>query len=229
MVLKYETRDGAGNDIVVDVPIKEFPIVKRQFCCPICCRECDEGSELKKIVSNAFTDFQYVGSMICPECSRLFSLYKYSYIADPDGIRLLNVRQIRDELLRPQKPPFRFVITLSQKKHNFYCNSVNYDSDPFIVNLEQEPIRTTRERMRELFDFVECLQTLGSSKAQLADCEISYNVIRKFPSSAWDDLCQKLKTELHGSREIRIPLYCGQKRNIEESEAICIINSLLTA
>ena len=228
-ILQYATRDGEGNEIVKDVEIKEFPKVNVQFVCPICHQDREEGSELKKVVSGSFTDYQYMGDYICTECTKLFSLFKYSYVVDPDGMRLLNVRQIKRELLTPQKPPFRFVITLSQKKHNFYCNKINYDSNPFIVNLEQESILTTNERMKELFDFVECLQTLGASKSQLLGGEISFVVAGKIGTDNWLKISKKLSDELSGSREIQIPLYCGQKRDIEEEEAICIINSILTA
>ena len=78
--LLYRTRDGNGNDIVKEIKIKEFPIVKKDFKCPICHKEQNQGNEMKKIVSSNFTDWGYIdGDMICTECSRLFSLYFYSY------------------------------------------------------------------------------------------------------------------------------------------------------
>lgn len=221
----YRTRDGQGNDIIKDVKIKQFPAHEVEFDCPICKRHVTSGVRTKDIVSSNFTDWAYVGDYVCHDCADLFSLYFYNYIVDPDGIRLLNVRELRDQLTTPQKPPFLFVITTSQKKHLFYKSLWNYDNKRFAVNLETETIYTTPKRMKQLFDFVECLQTLGCSKEKLKRCEMFFPAAQKFGVAGFNFL----QRELENSREIQIPLYCGQKRDITEEEAICCINSILKA
>lgn len=224
MELHYETRDDKGNDIVKIVPIKEYPVQADDFLCPICRQIRHEGSQIKKIVSGKFTDWAYVGDMICTDCAKLFSLYFYSYIVDPSGIRLLNVRQLRDELCTEQKTPFRFIITTTQKKHLFYRSVLNESEKRFAVNLETETIYTTCQRMQWLFDFVELLQTLGASKKAMQDGEIPFQVLQKVGFKALD----VLQGEISKSREIQIPLFCGQKRSITEEEAKCSLISLLT-
>lgn len=224
MELRYETRDEKGNDIVKIVPVKEYPVESGEFLCPICRKQKHEGSRVKKIVSGHFTDWAFVGDMVCTDCTRLFSLYFYSYVVDPSGIRLLNVRQLRNELCRRQTPPFRFIITTSQKKHLFYRSVMNENSDRFAVNLETETIYTTPERMKWLFNFVELLQTLGANKKAMQEGDIAFSVLQKVGLKALDLLHQ----ELRESREIQIPLFCGQKRNISEEEAKCNLISLLT-
>lgn len=224
MKLRYETRDEKGNDIVKIVRIKKYPVQSTEFFCPICRQIRHEGSQIKKIVSGKFTDWAYVGDMICTDCAKLFSLYFYSYIVDPSGIRLLNVRQLRDELCTEQKTPFRFIITTTQKKHLFYRSVLNESEKRFAVNLETETIYTTCQRMQWLFDFVELLQTLGASKKAMQDGEICFQVLQKVGFKALD----LLQNELSKSREIQIPLFCGQKRNITEEEAKCSLISLLT-
>lgn len=223
-IAQYRTRDGQGNDIIKDVKIKQFPAHEVEFDCPICHRHVTSGIRTKDIVSSNFTDWAYVGEHVCPDCADLFSLYFYSYVVDHDGIHLLNVRELRDQLTAPQKPPFLFVITTSQKKHLFYRAKWNNSSNRFAVNLETETIYTTPERMRTLFDFVECLQTLGSGKERMKVGEIPFQVLQK---TGFTPL-KFLQKELQG-REIQIPLYCGQKREITEEEALCCINSILTA
>lgn len=224
-IIPYRTRDGQGNDILKDVKIKQFPAHEVEFDCPICKRHATSGVRTKDIVSGNFTDWAYVGDYVCHDCADLFSLYFYNYIVDPDGIRLMNVRELRDQLTTPQKPPFLFVITTSQKKHLFYKARWNYDSRRFAVNLETETIYTTPERMKQLFDFVECLQTLGCSKEAMKSGKIPFQLFLK---TGYGPM-QFLRSELDNSREIQIPLYCGQKREITEGEAICCINSILTA
>lgn len=222
--LKYNTRDSSGTDIIKMIKIKQFPIVKKEIVCPICKKSAVECNEIKKIVSSDFTDWSNVGDYICTDCAELFSLYFYNYIVDPDGIRLLNVRELREELCKEQKTPFIFVITTTQKKHLFYLSKTNYNSRYFAVNLETETIYTTCERMKTLFDFVECLMGLGASKLSISEGEIPFQVLKKTGFK----VLEYLQKELKESHEIRIPLYCGQKRDLSEVELICTINSVLT-
>ena len=223
--IPYLTRDAKGNEFTKCVDIKQYSGVEVDFYCPICGDHANIGVRVKDIVSSNFTDWQYVGDYVCGRCADLFSLYFYSYVVDPDGIHLLNVRQLREQLITPQKVPFLFVITTSQKKHLFYRSTWNYNNSLFAVNLETETIYTTPERMRILFDFVECLQSLGCTKDSLKRGEISFCAAQKVGSGGF----RFLRKELTNSREIQIPLYCGQKRNISEEEAICVINSILRA
>ena len=226
MELLYQTRDGKGNDITKEVTIKAFPARDVEYTCPICNTGQTQGIPLKKIISSSFTDYAFIGGdYICEECSKLFSLYFYSYIVSPDGIRLLNVRQLRDELCRRQTPPFRFIITKSQKKHLFYRSAVNSNPDRFFVNLETEPICTTCERMRELFAFVENLLTLGASKAGMQAGQIPFAVLQK----AGMDAMVYLADELRESREIQIPLFCGQKLELSEEDCLCNLDLILRA
>lgn len=224
-IIKYNTRDGKGDDVIADVKIKRYPAREVALDCPICGRHAERAIGVKDIVSPNFTDWAFVGDYVCPDCADLFSLYFYSYVVSPDGIRLLNVRELRDALITPQKTPFLFCITTSRKKHLFYRAAWNHDAGHFAVNLETETIFTTPGRMRELFDFVEALQTLGASKERLKAGEIPFQTAARIPAApAWE----KLRRELQFSREIQIPLYCGQKRDISEEAAICILISTLT-
>ena len=222
MVIRYNTRDGKGKDIIKDVEIKEFPVDDVNFTCPICRTQVKHGIAIKRIVSSNFTDWAYVGDYVCPECAKLFSLYFYSYEVSPKGIELFNARETSAKILGAHTTPFRLIITKSRKKHLFYKSELNYDTDTFAINLEDETIHTTRERMRELFDFVECLMTLGQSKVQMANGEMAMKTIEKVGFGA----LRKLTHELEVSREIQIPLFCGQAREISEEEAITCITIL---
>lgn len=224
MIIKYNTRDGKGNDIIKDIKIKEFPIIQSDFECKICGKQCSEGCRTKDIVSSNFTDWVYVGDMICPECTRLFSLYFYSYIVEDGDISIMNVRELRDNILRPHKTPFKLIITKTGKKHLFYRCPENLSDESFAIQLENETIYTNHVRMRYLFDFVENLMTLGQSKLQMELGNINYDILA---ADYGEDVFKKLHEELFGSREIQIPLFCGQKRDISKEDAICNIISLL--
>lgn len=225
MELDYFTRDGKGNDFVKKVAIKEFPIESVDFECPVCHRHCTTGSCTKKCVSSNFTDWEFVGKYICVDCSKLLSLYFYNYIVENGKISLFNVREVYDTIMRDHDTPFKLIITKSQKKHLFYKAIENLQDTQFAIQLESETIFTNRERMKILFDFVECMQVLEVSKSMMLDGKLPMNVMfESFGVRAY----QFLKHELTSSREIQIPLYCGQKRNISEEEAKCCLISILT-
>lgn len=222
MKLQYNTRDEKGIDFVKEVDVKQFPSVKCEFVCSVCNKPQTNGVLTKKIVSSNFTDHAFIGDMVCAKCAELFSLYFYSYVVSPAGIRLMNVREIKEQLLAEHEAPYMIVITMSKKKHLFYRAKWNYGGEQFAVNLETETIYTTRERMRQLFMFVESLQTLGQSKQKLSEGEIRHDILSKVGLGALHFLQRELKR-----REIQIPLYCGQTLNISEEEALCYLNSIL--
>lgn len=154
----------------------------------------------------------------------MFSLYFYSYIVEDGNIQLFNVREARDVILRPHIVPFKLIITKSGKKHLFYRCTENLSDSYFAVQLENETVFTTRGRQHELFDFVECLLTVGAGKMMMQDGDLPYDIMRK----EWGpDALSYLKHEIKTSREIQLPLFLGQKREITEEEAICCITSIL--
>lgn len=220
--LTYKTRDESGNDIIKEIALKDFKVREVNCKCSICHSPLQSGIRVKDIVSADFTDWAYVGEYVCEKCADLFNLHFYNYIVDPDGIHLYNIREIGEQILLPQKPPFLFIITISKKKHLFYKGKWNYSAENFAVNLEAEIIYTSINRMKYLFDFVELLLTLGCSKSMMKQGEVPFKVIQKI--GFW--ILEKLNEEIRSSREIQIPIYCGQKRNLTEEEAICNINLL---
>lgn len=225
--LRYETRDGTGKDIIRDIPIKEFKKQKCDCCCDICGQDISEGTAIKDAVSSNFTDWQiFQNGFICEKCSELFSVYPYSYVYSPSvGIELMNVRQIRDRItnLDGVTPPFMICISATQKKHLFYRSKFNNSKAIFAVNLETETIYTSCERQKILFDIVENLLALKCTKEMLKLGKLS-NVI---PISKAPIIFDFLWDELNRSREIQIPLFCGQKKEISEEEALCNLDSIL--
>lgn len=225
--LHYITRDGKGNDIEKEIPIKEFKISECSCICDICDAKITSGIKIKDAVSGHFTDWEFFSNgYICPKCSELFSVYPYSYIYTPSGIELMNVRQIRNRLLSLDniQTPFMICISTSQKKHLFYRAKLNNSVKNFAVNLETETILTSCERQKTLFDFVENLQALDCTKDMLKAGKIS----PKIPIKHAPIILNFLWRELNTSREIQIPLFCGQKRDVSKEEALCNLDLILT-
>lgn len=226
--ITYRTRDEKGNDFVKEVELKSFPAydINGSTECAVCGKEINAGCRVKDCVSGNFTDWAYIhGDYICPECARLLNLYFYSYIVENGEIQLFNVREIKENLLRAHVTPFKFIITVNRKKHLFYRTPENLSDGIFAVQLETETICTSRERQEMLFSFVENMMALGQGKEQMGRGEISFEVYRKVGERALNFL----DSELRLSREIQIPLYCGQKLNITEEEAKCNLDLILKA
>lgn len=222
--LIYNTRDGKGNDIVKEVKIKQFDIIEQDFKC-MCGKNCTKGTPIKKIVSSNFTDWAFVSPFVCVDCSKLFSLYFYNYITDPNGIRLFNIREMVEEIQREQKPPFRIIVTTSQKKHLFYKSKPNDNSKKFYVNLEGEQIYCNIEKLREQFLFVGSMQTLGQSKTRLKEGDIDYKIFKQLGHIGHK--CLKYLSGQLKTRQIQIPLYLSQKLEITEEKALCNLDLIL--
>lgn len=222
MNLKYNTRGADGNDITKEIAIKKYPSISVRFIC-MCGKECTEGIPVKKIVSSNFTEWGLVSEYVCEHCADLFSLYFNSYILNSDGIRLLNVREMAEEIQKPQKPSFKIIISVSQKKHLFYKAVYNDNPDRFIANLEEERISCDLDTLREQFLFVGSLQALGESKERLKTGEIRHDILIKTGHAALNYLQEQLKT-----RQIQIPLHLSQKLNILSEDAICNLNLILS-
>ena len=221
--LLYNTRDADGKDITKTVEIKKYCAIPVNFMCRICQTEQTRGVDIKKIVSGNFTDWQYVGEYVCEKCADMFSLFRYSYIQNGDDVRLFNVREMAEEIQLPQTPPFKIIVSTSQKKHLFYKAVTNHDPINFSANLEEEKILCNIDKLRELFLFVGYMQAIGESKKRLADGEIRNDILQKTGYRALKYLQNELKT-----RQIQIPLFLSQKINITQEEAICNLDLIVS-
>jgi len=226
--IPYNTRDKDGKDITQTIEVKTYPTVPLDIVCPLCGVTAQTAVDIKDIVSDNFTDWQFIGGRhVCAECAKMFTFYRYSYIVNDGRIRLLNIREMAQEIQKPQEPPFKIVASVSQKKHLFYKAVFNNDSENFYANLEEETILCNLEKLREHFTFVGSLQALGESKKRLAEGVIRFDILEflskhKLAQKALAYLKQELKT-----RQIQIPLYLSQKPNITQEEAVCNMDSTL--
>lgn len=215
--LIYNTRDGKGVDIIVEINPKERKPAEIVGKCSFCNKGINgEGYNLKKVVSANFTDYNLLSSdkYVCKECEFCTNLYKYTYASSPDGFKLLNVREACKEIQKPQKPPFIFVVSTSGKKHLFYKAVVNYNPNLFTANLEDEKIQVNLELLQEQFKVIQNLQALGESKMAIAENKLRHVTLTTFkqPLLVWLERQQKTK-------QFKIVLHLAQKLDVDEETA----------
>lgn len=128
-----------------------------------------------------------------------------------------------DEIQKEQLPPFKIIISVSQKKHLFYKAVFNQNPKLFTANLEEEQISCNIDKLRELFLFIGSLQALGESKKNISMGIIQYKILKRIGLKGILYLQQELK-----DRQIQIPLHLSQKLNISEGEALCNLDLILS-
>lgn len=220
---EYNTNK-AGEDVVVYVEPKKYASAPCDAVCAFCGRDITEGIPLKNVISGNFTDFQALktSDFTCPECAQACSFFNYNFIADRNGLRLLNNQDLAREIQKEQQTPFVCVISTSKKKHLFYDAVVNNSSDNFICRFELENIPVNLEQMRRDFLFIGSLQALGEYKQSIEDGSLWIETIRKLGVEVLDFLNTCLKR-----RSFFVPLFLSQKPDIDEETAIHNIRELL--
>ena len=220
--VRYNTRapdpDNKGKmiDIVKEFAPKDKPLTVSACACAMCGVNGRPGIELAKTVSSNFTDFNLLGESpyICEACLFALNLYRYSFIAG-ETLRLLNVREMAAEIVRPQTPPFVAVISKTQHKHLFLRAVVNYNAENFTASLEDELISVNLERLRRQMLLIGSLQALGQSKTALAEDGVGFNIYKIFGRRVLEYYANEIKT-----RQMQIPLFLSQALGIGEEQAI---------
>lgn len=214
----------AGEAIVTYVEPKKYICSSCETICAFCGKDIVKGVPLKNVVSGNFTDYQALkpSEFSCYDCAQACSFFHYSYIADQNGLRLLNNREMVEEIQKAQQPPFVCVVTTSKKKHLFYEAVVNNSSVNFICRFEQENIPVNLEQLRQDFVFIGSLLALGEYKQSIEEGSLRTKTVNKLGVAVVDFLNTCLNR-----RSFFIPLFLSQKPDIEEEIAISNIKELL--
>ena len=128
----------------------KIPIYQIDTVCAFTGLEITEGVKIFDLVSDVFTDWEYVkypsgyASIDLAMCvsdtikgkTRNNSLRNYSYFASNDELRILNRQDILDLILNIPSIPFRIAVSFNQKKHTTYKTALNNDNDTFVITTD---------------------------------------------------------------------------------------------
>lgn len=115
-------------------PIETEPV---DGICAVCGREINEGVPIKKVMSNSFTDWNFLADMTtshvcaaCTWCIKEPKMRRSQWIATKHRLLFFKREEIERWLLDPPESPFVFFVTASYKKHGSFRARVN-DSQRF--------------------------------------------------------------------------------------------------
>ncbi|KRM92877.1 hypothetical protein FC24_GL000894 [Loigolactobacillus rennini DSM 20253] len=185
-------------------PMDKCVPVKAETHCTICGAPITHGVPVKKALSSNYTNWdqhkapssKYVGPA-CYFTIKLNTKYhrmaldRYSFCATTDHLSILNRWQVRDYLIKPPKPPFVLVCTVSQQKHLALHSRISYQQSRFYCQFENQTLLID-PTFKPLVNFMEALYSIGISKQQLAQGKLNYAKLKDYDFTGVKQIMIKL-------------------------------------
>lgn len=139
-------------------------IEKQDTKCCLCGKEVTICVKNKKILSENFTNYEYMrfkSDYMCINCAKCIKddrLRKNNFIADKEKIILFKQNELEKyvfELDKYTTIPFVFAITRSFKKHNSFKCNLNYDYKHFYIQEEDKKYLFNVETMKKLYKILD--------------------------------------------------------------------------
>lgn len=146
--------------------------------CAFTGKEIDKGISLKEVIKDTFTDHSYLkynseyasieiaASManIIEGKQGLISLRNFSFIVNDYKLVLLKNSEIMDYILNPIKPPFRFCISFSNKKHLYFKSKINLSKEFYTVTTDLGDCEVSVGRIKKIFPILQKWYTVIPGK-----------------------------------------------------------------
>lgn len=204
--------------------------------CVLCGKEFNGGFESKHLLGDTFNDWDVCKSpesrVMCKACAFTLllnmehsrcKLNTYSFVAD-ETLSICNRQQVRDYLVSPPKPPFIFIIAVSQKKHLVIKSEIAYDDTYFPVQWEEERVYCDAEQVRDHIMFAEALRGIGFTKEEILTGGFNSAKASKFNASTLLRIEEEILARKK-ERSYALAVFAAQIQSEEEAE--CCLVSLL--
>lgn len=214
-------------------PMDKCVPVKAETRCTICGAPIRYGVPVKKALSSNYTNWaqhkapssQYVGPA-CYFTIKLNTKYhrmaldRYSFCATKNHLSILNRWQVRDYLIKPPKPPFVLVCTVSQQKHLALHSRISYQQSRFYCQFENQTLLID-PTFKPLVNFVEALYSIGISKKQLAQGKLNYAYLKDYDFDSVKTIMVKLANYVQ-QPSFGLAIHVATK--IKEAEALSYLD-----
>jgi len=203
-------------------------LVSVESICAVCGHAITEGVPIKKVVSDAFTNWDILADAtathVCEACTWCIKNRKTRqscYVATAKELIFFKRDKIEQYLFDPPGPPFVIFVTKSFKKHGSFRAAVNMSPKLFYVQLEDRQILFSPNKYRDLFDLMKKMYVTFNKMEEIGKGNYIQKRVREYGIEAWQRDEAILKPR-RGSAVFELLLYALNKpeealKRIEEN------------
>jgi len=185
--------------------------------CAVCGQKIHEGIPIKKVVSNAFTDWNILADMTsshackaCKWCIKEPKMRRSQYVATENELIYFKRDDIAKYLFEPPEPPFVFFVTASYKKHGAFRARVNGSRKLFYVQFEDRQILFSPNKCQELFELMKKMYLVFNKTQEIGKGDYIQKRVLEYGLKQWQHDEAILKQH-RGSQVFELLLYALNK------------------
>ncbi|HQQ66920.1 MAG TPA: hypothetical protein PLO55_12370 [Thermotogota bacterium] len=169
-------------------------------CCALCGSRILEGIYKKRIITDAFTNWDFISQSdyFCIPCANILkgelsrSIRTSSFYATASGIQLFKFFDLSQMLFMKHETPFVLCFTSSFKKHNAFRAVLNDSDEQFTVRWEDRAIEINREECTRLFRVCVGLYYGGFTKEEIANNTFALHRM-KYGVDRFNEHCEMIR------------------------------------
>ena len=169
--------------------------------CALCGSKITEGILKKKIISEAFTNWDFLSQSdyLCVPCANILkgelsrSIRTSSFYATTGGIQLFKFHDLSHMLFMKHDTPFVLCFTSSFKKHNAFRAVLNDSDERFTVRWEDRAIEINRKEHTPLFRVCALLYFGGFTKEEISNNTFALHRCMKYSIERFNEHYEIIK------------------------------------
>lgn len=185
--------------------------------CAVCGKQIRNGVPIKKVVSNAFMDWNTLADMTashvcaaCTWCIKEPKMRRSQYIATENDLIFFKRDDIEKYLFYPPDTSFVLFVTASYKKHGSFRAQVNDSPKLFYIQFEDRQILFSPDKYRKLFGLMKRMYTTFNKMQEIGKGNYIHKRVFEYGLEKWRKDEGILK-RYRGSQVFELLLYALNK------------------
>lgn len=202
-------------------PELAFELENTSGVCAVCGSEIFEGIPIKKVVSNAFTDWNSLADIsspyvckACAWCIKEPKMRRSQYIATTKHLIYFKREDIEKYLFTPPQQPFVLFVTASYKKHGSFKAKVNNSTNLFYVQFEDQSVLFSPNKYKNLWDVMNRMYVVFNKTQEIGKGIYIQKRVREYGIEQWK-LDEELLARHRSSQQFELLLYALNKPEVE--------------